>query len=41
VASLKLIPGHLLGNTEENGIILRIVGVQAEIRTEDISNKYS
>ena len=41
MASLKLMSGHFLGGTEENGVILRIVGVQAEIRTEDISNKYS
>jgi hypothetical protein len=31
MASLKLMSGHLLGGTEENGVILRIVSVQAEI----------
>jgi hypothetical protein len=33
VVSFKLLSGNLLGGTEEKGISLWMVGVQAEIRT--------
>ena len=40
MTSFNLMSGHLLAGTEGNSVILRRVGVKAEIRTEDISNSY-
>lgn len=41
VVLLNLMSAHLLGGTEEDNINLRVVGVQAEIRTGYLSNNYT